>query len=86
MGTEKIFQRLLNIVTKVETRTIPQKEIQFCFKRNDEQYEKRYGMSKEQLNQMYILPKTTNKEEYKQQIQYIVERQANRKNKQRGEE
>lgn len=86
MGTEKIFQRLLNIVTIVGTKVIPEKEIQFCFKRNDEEYEKRYGKNREQLNEMYVLPRTTNKEEYKQQIQYIVERQASRKNKQKGEE
>lgn len=86
MGTEKVFQRLLNLVTVVGTKIIPEEEIRFCFKRNDEEYEKRYGKSKEQLDEMYILPRTDDREQYKQQIQYIVERQANRKNKQKGEE
>lgn len=86
MGTEKVFQRLLNIVTAVGTKTIPEEEIKFCFKRNDDEYEKRYGKSKKQLDEMYVLPRTDDREQYKQQIQYIVERQANGKNKQKGEE
>jgi len=89
MSTEKIFQRILHIVTNVSTNIIPAREFDFCFKRKDEEYEKRYGKSKEDLDRMYILPRTEDRKEYKQKIKYIVERQSKiyeKTRKEKGEE
>lgn len=76
ISTEKIFQRILHIVTSVGTNTIPAGEFNFCFKRKDEEYKKRYGKSKDDLDRMYILPRTEDRREYKQKVKYIVERQS----------
>ena len=76
ISTEKIFQRILHIVTTASTDIIPAEEFNFCFKRKDEEYEKRYGKSKEELDRMYILPRTEDRKEYKQKVKYIVERQS----------
>ena len=84
VSSEKIFQRILNIVTEVETKTIPKKEFDFCFKRNDEEYENRYGKSKERLNELYVLPMTEDRKEYTEKIKYIIERQANKTQIQKG--
>lgn len=86
MGSEKVFQRLLHIVTTAKTKVIPKKDFNFCFKRSDIQYQERYGKSQEQLNEIYILPKTEDRKEYQEQIQSIVERQASKKEIQKGEE
>ena len=76
VSTQKIFQRILHIVTTASTDIIPVEEFNFCFKRKDEEYEKRYGRSKEDLDRMYILPRTEDRKEYKQKIKYIIERQS----------
>lgn len=76
VSTQKVFQRILHIVTTASTDIIPVEEFNFCFKRKDEEYEKRYGRSKEDLDRMYILPRTEDRKEYKQKIKYIIERQS----------
>ncbi len=77
VSTEKIFQRILNIITVAQTTIIPKKDFDFCFKRNDLEYKNRYGKSKQQLNENYILPRTEDKIEYRDKIKRIVRRQAN---------
>ncbi len=76
VSTEKIFQRVLHIVTVANTNIIPKKDFDFCFKRNDKEYQDRYGKSKEQLSETYILPMTKDRQEYSNKVKYIVERQA----------
>ena len=83
VSTEKIFQRILNIITVAQTTIIPKKDFDFCFKRNDLEYKNRYGKTKQQLNENYILPRTEDKIEYGNQIKRIVRRQANIKNVQK---
>lgn len=77
VSTEKIFQRILNILTVAQTTMIPKKDFDFCFKRNDLEYKNRYGKSKQQLDESYILPRTEDKIEYRNKIKSIVTRQAN---------
>lgn len=76
VSTEKIFQRIIHIVTVAQTTIISKDEFNFCFKRNDIEYAKRYGKSKQELNEKYILPRTEDNLEYKKKIKYIVERQS----------
>lgn len=76
ISTEKTFQRLLHIVTVAKTTIIPKKEFDFCFKRNDLEYEKRYGKSKQELDENYILPRTKDKIEYRNKVKEIVQRQS----------
>lgn len=77
VSTRKIFSRLMHICTLKRTKTIENSEFEFCFKRNEEEYEKRYGMNQEELYYRYVLPITTDIEEYKKRIKLSIEKAIN---------
>lgn len=73
VSTRKIFSRLMHICTLNRAKSIEKNEFDFCFKRNEKEYEKRYGMNQEELYYRYVLPITTDIEEYKKRIKQSIE-------------
>lgn len=73
VNTRKIYSRLMHICALNKSTNIEKKEFDFCYKRNEKEYEKRYGINQEELYYRYVLPITTNTEEYKKRIKQSIE-------------
>ncbi len=74
VSTKKIYARLMHICTTSQTNVLLKKAFDFCYKRNEEEYENKYHISQEQLENEYVLPSTENIEIYKQKIKESIDR------------
>lgn len=72
VSTKKIFSRLMYICSLGKTNEVDYTDFDFCFKRNDEEYMKKYGISQEELYVQYVLPITSDSEEYKRRIRETI--------------
>lgn len=77
VSTRKIFSRLMHICSLTKRNEISLDNFNFCFKRNDKEYEKRFGISQDELYVEYVLPITSDKEEYKKRIKQSIDNVVN---------
>lgn len=77
VSTRKIFSRLMYICSLTKSNEISLENFNFCFKRNDEEYEKKFGISQDELYVKYVLPITSDKEEYKKRIKQSIDNVVN---------
>lgn len=77
VSTRKIFSRLMYICSLAKSNEISLDNFNFCFKRNDKEYEKKFGISQDDLYVEYVQPITSDKQEYKKRIKQSIDNVVN---------
>lgn len=86
VSTKKIYARLMHICAMHQTNVVLKKSFDFCYKRNEEEYEVKYHMSQEQLENQYVLPDAENIETYKQTIKETINKMIHLEHEEKTDE